>query len=103
VLSPDVIKIVKIIPLILKKSPNHMPKQKKSFNFEDSIEELETLVSDLEEGELSLEESLAAFEKGIKLTRECQQHLNEAEQKVSLLIGDEEELELVDFEDDEED
>jgi exodeoxyribonuclease VII small subunit len=80
-----------------------MPKQKKSFNFEDSIDELETLVAELEEGEMSLEESLAAFEKGVKLTRECQKHLSEAEQKVSLLIGDEDDLELVDFEDEDED
>lgn len=74
-----------------------MPKKTQKLNFEQSLEELDSLVSKLEDGELSLEESLAAFERGIKLTRECQQHLSEAEQKVSLLVGQDDELELVDF------
>ena len=42
----------------------------------------------MEEGELSLEESLQAFEKGIKLTRECQTALKKAEQKVKVLINE---------------
>jgi len=66
-------------------------------NFEASIEELDTLVNKLEDGELSLEESLAAFERGIKLTRECQQHLSDAEQKVSMLVGQDKDLTLVGF------
>lgn len=77
-----------------------MPKKKSGFDFEKSLQELESLVSQLEEGELSLEESLTAFENGIKLTRECQQHLAEAEQKVALLSGEGEDLELVDFDHD---
>lgn len=68
-----------------------MPKKSPNFNFEESLVELDTLVNKLEEGSLSLEESLATFEQGIKLTRACQKHLNEAEQKVSLLIDDGEE------------
>ena len=63
-----------------------MARSKKSIDFEKSLEELEGLVESMEEGELSLEESLKAFEQGIKLTRECQQALSEAEQKVQLLI-----------------
>ncbi len=47
--------------------------------------ELETLVETLEQGDLPLEKALAAFEKGVKLTRDCQQALSEAEQKVTLL------------------
>jgi exodeoxyribonuclease VII small subunit len=43
------------------------------------------MVEQMEDGELSLEESLKAFEQGVKLTRECQQALQEAEQKVQLL------------------
>lgn len=79
-----------------------MPKDLKKvksdkLNFEQAIEELDKLVSKLEDGELSLEESLAAFERGIKLTKECQQHLSEAEQKVSLLVGEGDDLSLVDF------
>lgn len=77
-------------------------KQPKSFDFEKSLENLEELVSAMEEGELSLEESLQAFEKGIKLTRECQAALKNAEQKVQVLInenGDTEELHIEDAED----
>ena len=80
-----------------------MGNKKTSFNFEQSIQELESLVTKLEEGELPLEESLSAFERGVKLTRECQQHLTSAEQKVSLLIGDNEDLQLLDFENGEDD
>jgi len=62
-----------------------MPKGKK-IDFEASLSQLEQLVEQMEDGELSLEESLKAFESGIKLTRECQQALTEAEQKVQLLM-----------------
>ncbi len=53
--------------------------------FEKSLDELEKLVRDLEQGELSLEQSLTAFERGVKLTRECQQALKGAEQRVEQL------------------
>lgn len=56
-------------------------------SFEDTLTELETLVDTLEEGELTLEQSLAAFERGVKLTRTCQKALDEAEQKVRILTG----------------
>ena len=62
-----------------------MPKAKK-IDFEASLDRLEQLVERMEDGELSLEESLKVFEQGIKLTRECQQALEEAEQKVQLLL-----------------
>jgi len=72
-------------------------KKADSFDFEQALEDLEKLVSAMEQGELSLEDSLQAFEKGIKLTRECQVALKNAEQRVQLLIsedGETEELEL---------
>ncbi|MFT4676617.1 MAG: exodeoxyribonuclease VII small subunit [Patiriisocius sp.] len=59
---------------------------KKSYPFESSLARLETLVEQMESGEMSLDESLKLFEEGIKLTRECQQALSEAEQKVNLLL-----------------
>ena len=68
-----------------------------SFDFEKALEKLEELVYSMEEGDLTLEDSLQAFEKGIKLTRECQAALKEAEQKVQVLIsenGDTKELEF---------
>ena len=75
-----------------------MAKAKKTINFEKTLDQLEELVEDMEHGDLSLEESLKSFEKGIKLTRECQNALNQAEQKVQLLIEENDELNLIDFE-----
>lgn len=62
-----------------------MPKGKK-IDFEASLGQLEKLVAQMEEGDLTLEQSLKAFEDGVKLTRECQQALAAAEQKVQLLM-----------------
>jgi exodeoxyribonuclease VII small subunit len=56
------------------------------FNFEKAITELEHLVTTMETGTLSLEEALQAFERGIVLTRACQQALTEAETKISVLL-----------------
>lgn len=70
----------------------------KAPNFEHLIGELETLVAALETGDLSLEDSLSTFEKGITLTQQCQQQLSEAKQKVSMLIGEGDDIHLVDFE-----
>ncbi len=58
----------------------------KSINFEKALDQLEELVDDMENGDLTLEQSLKAFEQGIKLTRNCQSALTKAEQKVQLLI-----------------
>ncbi len=55
-------------------------------DFEAALEELEALVERMEGGELSLDESLAAFERGIHLTRRCQQALTRAEQRVQTLL-----------------
>ncbi|HEY5717666.1 MAG TPA: exodeoxyribonuclease VII small subunit [Motiliproteus sp.] len=63
-----------------------MPRKAKSPDFEQSLHELEALVTRMEQGDLSLEESLSAFEQGVKLTHDCQQTLNQAEQKVRLLM-----------------
>jgi exodeoxyribonuclease VII small subunit len=67
-------------------------------SFEDALAELENLVDTLEQGQLTLEESLAAFERGIKLTRTCQKALDEAEQKVRILTDESEDAEPVPFE-----
>ena len=63
-----------------------MARKKATPDFEQSLGELQTLVERLEGGSLSLEDSLAAFEQGIRLTRECQAALGQAEQKVQLLL-----------------
>ena len=63
-----------------------MPSKKKSpVSFESALSELESLVEHMESGELSLEDSLKSFERGIVLTRSCQEALKEAEQKVEIL------------------
>ncbi len=62
-----------------------MAARKKSIDFEKSLQQLEALVTAMEKGDMSLEDSLQAFEVGIQLTRECQSRLAEAEQKVQLL------------------
>ncbi|MBV1874683.1 MAG: exodeoxyribonuclease VII small subunit [Gammaproteobacteria bacterium] len=75
---------------------------KRKFNFENALIELEQTVDKMEEGDLSLEDSLLAFEKGIKLTRECQNALQQAEQKVSLLEEKNQQEQLIPFENDNE-
>ena len=60
-------------------------KKSKNLSFEEALGELETLVEKMEQGELSLEESLKSFERGVELTRTCQEALKAAEQKVEIL------------------
>ncbi len=57
----------------------------KTVHFEKSIAELESIVLQLEKGELSLEDSLKQFEKGITLARKCEETLTRAEQKIEQL------------------
>ncbi len=74
--------------------------RKKAVNFEEALEELESLVEQMEDGDLSLEESLAAFEKGVRIARECQDALKQAEQRVQILLQQNGEERLVPFADD---
>ena len=74
---------------------------KKSVNLEKALSELEKLVEEMEQGNLSLEESLKRFEKGIALTSDCQQALQTAELKVQELIEKNGKLLEKDFEVDE--
>lgn len=55
-------------------------------SFESSLEELEQIVRQLEGGDLPLDRSLALFEQGVRLSRECQKRLDEAERKVEILL-----------------
>jgi exodeoxyribonuclease VII small subunit len=56
--------------------------------FSDALLELESIVSSLEGGQLELEESLARYERGVSLLRACQARLAEAEQRVTMLMGE---------------
>lgn len=71
-----------------------MTDEKANLTFEDALSELETLVDTLEKGELSLEDSLKTFERGVKLTRTCQEALKDAEQKVRTLSSTDQDSEL---------
>lgn len=59
----------------------------KSATFEKSLDSLEKIVQQLEQGDLSLDEALKQFEKGVALARECQDALKQAEQKINLLTA----------------
>jgi exodeoxyribonuclease VII small subunit len=58
----------------------------KNQTFEASLAELEKIVRRLEEGDLPLEESLELFEKGVRLSRECRERLNQAERRIEILL-----------------
>jgi exodeoxyribonuclease VII small subunit len=73
----------------------------KPVDFEAAMRDLEELVERLEHGDLPLEESLAAFERGVMLTRSCQAALKEAEQKVEILLKKAAESRVEDFNADE--
>ncbi len=65
-------------------------KESANKNFEVALEELEQVVEQLESGDLPLDDSLAAFEKGVGLVKFCNQKLNEVEKRVELLVKDRE-------------
>ena len=70
----------------------------KEKNFETKMEELEKIVSDLEKGNMNLDDSLVKFEEGMKLSKECNKMLNNAEKKITILLEKNEEVEEEDFE-----
>jgi len=69
-------------------------------DFEKSLEELESLVEQLESGELSLDESLKQFKRGVELTRHCQDVLEKAQQTVEKLVDNEDESSAVPMDED---
>ena len=74
---------------------------KKTINLEKSLTDLEEIVEELESGDLPLEKAMKKFEEGIKLTRNCQTALKDAEQKVEILLQSAGGESLEDFEVDE--
>lgn len=65
-----------------------MTTKRKKSDFDQSLTRLESLVTTLERGDIPLEEALDLFEQGVKLARECQGSLREAQQKVEILLAD---------------
>lgn len=69
-----------------------------SESFEEKIKKLDKIVEELEKGEVNLDESLAKFEEGIKLSKECTKILDEAQKKITILLEKEGKLEEEKFE-----
>ncbi|GAA5217428.1 exodeoxyribonuclease VII small subunit [Corallincola platygyrae] len=72
-------------------------KKPENMTFEATLDELETIVGDLEQGDLPLEEALKQFERGVSLSRAGQQKLQHAEQQVKILMQTSEGEQLVDM------
>ena len=71
--------------------------RRKKLDYEAAISELESLVTKLEQGDISLEESLKLYENGVLISRDCQEALQQAEKKVSMLVQQMDKTELVEF------
>lgn len=70
---------------------------KKELNFEEAMEKLEKISTELEDGKLTLDESVEKFEEGMKLSKTCNDILEKAEKKITMLVRDGEDLKEVDF------
>lgn len=66
-------------------------------SFEDNMENLEKIVTELEKGDLNLDESITKFEDGIKISKECNKILDEAEKKITILLEKDGEIKEEDF------
>ncbi len=73
-------------------------KMDKNKNFEEQIEKLENIVKELEKGDLNLDDSVAKFEEGIKISKECNEILEKAEKKISILVNQDGEIKEENFE-----
>ena len=69
-----------------------------SKSFEEQMENLEKIVSELEKGDLNLDDSVAKFEEGIKISKECNKILEEAEKKITILVNKDGEIKEENFE-----
>ncbi|QDP00755.1 exodeoxyribonuclease VII small subunit [Thalassotalea sp. PS06] len=78
-------------------------KKPENLSFEESMTELETIVAQLEQGDLSLEDSMKLFERGLALSQHSQQTLAKAEQKIQILMSSDEDADLQSFTDTESD
>lgn len=72
-------------------------KKLENLTFEESLSELDTIVNNLEQGELGLEESMVLFERGLNLSKISQEKLHAAEQKVKILLEKNGQSQLLDF------
>ena len=75
-----------------------MKENNKDNNFEEKIKKLEDVVNALEKGDMNLDESLTKFEEGMKLSKECNKMLEDAEKKITVLLEKDGEIEETEFE-----
>lgn len=68
-----------------------------SKSFEEQMENLEKIVSELEKGDLNLDDSITKFEEGIKISKECNKILQEAEKKITMLVNENGEIKEENF------
>lgn len=71
--------------------------KKEEKGFEESIEELEKIVESLENDELNLDDSIAKFEQGMKIAKDCNKKLEEAEKKITVLLNENGNIKEEDF------
>ena len=74
-----------------------MAEKKEELNFEEAMKQLEEIANVLENGNLSLDESVNKFEEGMKLSKKCNDFLDQAEKKITMLINDGEEIKEENF------
>ncbi len=71
--------------------------EKKEINFEETIKKLETIANELEKGDLDLDTSVSKFEEGMELSKKCNEILENAEKRISILINNGENIEEENF------
>lgn len=64
----------------------------KELNFEENMDKLEKIVQELEKGDLNLDDSIKKFEEGMKISKECNKYLEDAEKRITVLIEDKNEI-----------
>lgn len=69
----------------------------KEMSFEENMSKLEKIVQELEKGDLNLDDSISKFEEGIKLSKECNKMLEDAEKKITILLKNEDKIDEEDF------
>lgn len=69
----------------------------KEINFEENMENLEKIVAELEKGDLNLDDSIKKFEQGMKISKECDEYLKNAEKKITVLVNEDGNVKEEDF------
>ena len=74
-----------------------MAEKEQNLNFEEAMKQLENIAGELEKGDLDLDTSVSKFEEGMKLSKQCNEFLENAEKRISILINNGEDIKEEDF------